>query len=155
MARSISLLAAALATAFASSAPAASTITGKLSKKGYTVVALAKDGTAVSAKAKSGAFSLKAPGSTVTIQLRAPNGRYAGPIVVGKKHGKVVLGIRRGARLGRVVVHSGYAAPAKKVAAKFVNPKVVAIAKGGGPIGSKTFGLVPGTGKLRQTGPNP
>jgi hypothetical protein len=135
-------------------AQAAGTITGKLNKHGYTVVALAEDGTAVSVNAKTGAFKVRAPASTVTLQLRGPNGRYAGPIVVGKtKHGKVILGIRRGAKLGRLAVKNGYAAPVHKLNRRFTNPRVSATAKGGGPIGSRTFGLVPGKDKLRQTGP--
>ena len=152
MRRSIPRVALVLCALIALPAQAASTITGKLNKRGYTVIALAKDGTTVSAAARSGAFTVKPPAGTVTIQLRAPNGRYAGPIVVGRHKGKVVLGIRRGAKLGKVLVKSGYGVTAKALKAKYVNSKVVATAKGGGPIGSKTFGLVPGT-HLRQTGP--
>ena len=150
---SIARLAVVLCLVLATDASAGSTITGKLNKRGYTVVALAKDGTAISAKATTGAFKVKAPGGTVTLQLRAPDGRYAGPVVVGKKHGKVVLGIRRGAKLGALVVKPGYATPKRKLAARFVNPKVVATAKGGGPIGSKTFGLVPGSHLRQAPGP--
>src|SRR4051812_7455966 len=135
---------------------ASSKITGTLSKKGYTVVALTKDGKVAPASAKNGSFSVNAPGGTVTIQLRDSHGRYAGPIVVGKSGGNVILGIRRGAKLGKVTVRSHYAAPMHKLAKKFVNSKVKAKAKakGGAPIGAGTFGLLAGKAGARQA-PNP
>lgn len=153
MSRMSPLVAALACLAVAAPATAAPTITGKLNKRGYTVVALARDGRAVSVSAKNGSFSLLAPSGTVTVQLRAPNGRYAGPIVVGTKKGKVVLGIRRGARLGKVLVKGGYAVPAKKLAGRFVNAHIVAIAKRGAPIGSKTFGYIRRRARIAQTPP--
>jgi hypothetical protein len=134
---------------------ASSKITGTLSKKGFTVVALTKDGKVATASAKNGSFSLKAPGGTVTLQLRDSHGRYAGAIVVGKSGGKVILGIRRGAKLGKVVIKSHYAAPKHKLAKRFVNSKVKATAKGGAPIGAGTFGLLAGKAHARQNPPPP
>ena len=57
-------------------------ITGTLSQPGYTVIALAGNGQAVSDVADAGAFSLAPPDGTVTLHLRAPDGTYAGPIVL-------------------------------------------------------------------------
>ncbi len=57
-------------------------ITGKLSRPGYTVIALADNGQAVTDQATNGAFKLKPPASEVTLHLRAPDGTYAGPIVL-------------------------------------------------------------------------
>lgn len=63
-------------------------ISGKLSKAGYSVLAPAPGGqgrvTLVRASS-DGRFSLRPPGGSVTRHLRAPDGNYAGPIVVGRK----------------------------------------------------------------------
>jgi hypothetical protein len=55
-------------------------ISGSLSKPGYTVIALAANGKATSVRANHGGFSLRPPADRVTLQLRAPNGIYAGPM---------------------------------------------------------------------------
>jgi len=88
-------------------------ITGKLDKDGYTVIAVAANGTATTAYAKRGRFTLRPPAKRVTLHLRAPDGRYAGPVVLrAAKPGKrVIVGVRQGASLGRITVRSklGYA----------------------------------------------
>src|SRR4051794_21599029 len=113
----LSPLAAALAAAlliFASAATAKQRpITGKLAKNGYTVIALSYDGAASSARIKSGRFSVVPPASRVTLSLRDKAGVYAGPIVVGKKGSKVVLGVKAGAPLGKLKLAKGFAPPAK------------------------------------------
>ncbi len=78
-------------------------ITGTLSKGGYTVIALAKDGEAKTDRAPKGNFKLRPPAKKVTLHLRAPDGTYAGPIVVAtRKHGKrAIEGVYAGAKLGR------------------------------------------------------
>src|SRR6266480_3276310 len=79
-------------------------ITGKLSKPGYTVIALAANGKAKVARASRRRFRLRPPAKRVTLHLRAPNGNYAGPIVVGRsrKGRRAILGVKAGARLGRI-----------------------------------------------------
>ncbi len=58
-------------------------VTGKLSKPGYTVIALAAGGEAVTDVAgPDGRFSLTPPAGTSTLHLRAPGGTYAGPITL-------------------------------------------------------------------------
>jgi hypothetical protein len=59
-------------------------ITGRLDKPGYTVIALAANGQAGSVIAQGGSFSVVPPAATVTLQLRAPDGIYAGPIVLAQ-----------------------------------------------------------------------
>ena len=49
-------------------------ITGKLSRPGYTVLALAANGKATSVVATHGKFHLKPPAKVVTLQLRAADG---------------------------------------------------------------------------------
>ena len=69
----------------ATSAPALAApepIGGKLSRPGYTVIALAADGQARTAIAPAGGFGFVPPADAVTLHLRAPDGTYAGPIVV-------------------------------------------------------------------------
>ncbi len=75
-------------------------ITGTLSKGGYTVIALAKSGEAKTDRAPKGAFKLRPPAKKVTLHLRAPDGTYAGPIVVGtRKQGKrAIEGVYAGAQ---------------------------------------------------------
>ena len=67
----------------ASAATKKKLITGTLSKPGYTVIALAADGEAKTARAAAdGSFSLAPPAGTATLHLRAPDGTYAGPMIV-------------------------------------------------------------------------
>ena len=95
----VALLALACASAPAAGA-APARITGKLSKPGYTVIAVASNGRAASARAPRGRFALVAPARKVTLHLRAPNGRYAGPVVLGGTAKRAIVGARAGARLG-------------------------------------------------------
>jgi hypothetical protein len=60
-------------------------IAGKLSKSGYTVIALAADGTAKSVNVKKRWFKLRPPAQRVTLHLRSRSGIYAGPIVITRK----------------------------------------------------------------------
>jgi hypothetical protein len=121
-------------------------ITGKLSKSGYTVFALAKNGKASSARTRPRKFKLRPPAKVVTLHLRAKDGTYAGPIVVGKKKkGKrAILGVKAGAKLGKVKVKAGkgYAKTKRKPPKKFVDAKRKARAKKGVPIGAGKFGRV-------------
>lgn len=134
---------AALLAAPASATAKPSPISGKLSKPGYTVIALAANGKATSTRAIHGSFRLRPPASRVTLQLRAPNGIYAGPIVLGKeKKGKrAIVGVKAGAKLGKIKIRKGYANVSKKLATKWIDTKRWARAKKGVPIGAGNFGL--------------
>jgi hypothetical protein len=125
------------AAASAKSAP----ITGTLSKPGYTVVALGYDGSAVSSHARS--FKLVPRSAKVTLQLRDAHGKYAGPVVVGTRSGKAILGVKAGAKLGKVTVLGGYA-KAGKVAAKFVDAARTTAKSI--PGNGRNFGLVKASG---------
>lgn len=129
------------------SAPAAAApkpITGKLSKPGYTVIAVAADGRATSVRATRGTFRLRPRAGSVTLHLRGPDGVYAGPIVVRReRNGKrAILGVRAGARLGGIKIRSGYATIAKRLSEKWVDPRRRARARKGVPIGARVFGRV-------------
>jgi hypothetical protein len=122
-------------------------ISGTLSKQGYTVIALAANGEATSVRASHGGFSLRPRAGSVTLQLRAPNGIYAGPVVVAsQQRGKQVIeGVRAGARLGKITisVSKGYARVAKRLPAKWLDTSRWARAKKGVPIGNgRNFGRV-------------
>ena len=117
-------------------------ITGRLSKPGYTVIALASNGRARSVRARAGTFRLVPPATRVTLQLRSPRGKYAGPVVVGRKGTRAVLGVRAGARLGKVVVHAGYARVARRLRSASVDSARWARARKGVPIGVGVFGRV-------------
>ncbi|MEK6276852.1 MAG: hypothetical protein AABM29_02410 [Actinomycetota bacterium] len=145
----VSCLAASLALLVAS-APAVAAkkpITGKLSKSGYTVLALAANGKTTAARANPRRFKLRPPAKRVTLHLRAKDGTYAGPIVVTrKKRGKrAILGVKAGAKLGRVKVKAGkgYAKVKRKPPRKLIDAKRKARAKKGAPIGAGNFGRVP------------
>ena len=142
----------ALLALLAASGPAAAApkpISGTLSKPGYTVIAIGTGGQKA-VRASPRRFELRlpagsgAPAQGVTLHLRAPNGAYAGPIVVGrKKKGKrAILGVRAGARLGKVKVRGGYATLSRPLRRKWVGGARAARARKGVPIGARTFGRV-------------
>jgi hypothetical protein len=139
------------AAALCAPAPAAAsthTITGKLNKRGYTVIAVAYAGKTSSTHARS--FRLKPRASRVTLQLRDAKGRYAGPVVVGRKGKKVVLGVRAGAKLGAIKVLRGYA-KATHVPKRAIDRHRAVAAKRGVPLGNgRNFGLV----RSRAHGPS-
>ncbi len=113
-------------------------ITGKLSKPGYTVIALGYNGKAVSSNARS--FRLVPRDTKVTLQLRNARGKYAGQVVVGGKGSSVIVGVKAGAKLGTIKIRSGYGRAAK---AKGVDKRRTAQARKGVPLGNgRNFGLV-------------
>jgi hypothetical protein len=116
-------------------------ITGKLSKSGYSVIALGYDGKAVVSKQKS--FRIVPKDTRVTLQLRDKKGRYAGPIVVGGTRKQLLVGVKAGAKLGTIKVLSGYAKTSKPLATKSVDLARTAQASKGIPLGNgRNFGLV-------------
>jgi len=123
-------------------AAASKSITGKLSKRGYTVIALAENGKATVARAEGRGFRLAPSAKRVTLHLRAANGTYAGPIVVGGSGRFAVVGVRAGARLGAIRVLRGYARVSRTLPAESLDAKRRARAKKGVPIGAKRFGRV-------------
>jgi hypothetical protein len=142
-----SCVGASLLALLASSGPVAAApkpISGKLSKPGYTVIALAANGKAKAVRASRGKFKLRPPAGRVTLQLRAPNGVYAGPVVIGrsKKRRLAIVGVRAGARLGRIKVGRGYARVSKRVRNRWVDAGRRARARKGVPIGAGRFGRV-------------
>jgi hypothetical protein len=128
----------------ASAAAAPKPITGKLSKPGYDVIALAAGGRATTVHVTRGRFRLVPPAASVSLHLRAPNGSYAGPLVVARaKRGKrVILGVRAGARLGNVTVRSGFAKVETRLARRSIDESRTARARKGVPIGARGFGRV-------------
>lgn len=119
-------------------------ISGKLSKPGYTVIALASDGKARTARAKP-KFRLRPPAKNVTLQLRDAEGVYAGPVVAAtrKKGKRAIIGVKAGASLGRTAVKpaKGYA-KAPRTPKKSLDANRRARAKKGVPIGAGRFGRV-------------
>lgn len=141
----------------ATSGPAAAApkpITGKLSKPGYSVIALAPTGTATLARARRGTFRVRPPARSVTLHLRAPDGTYAGPIVVGRKGSRSIVGVRAGARLGRVSVRRGYARPSRPLRRAWVDASHTARARRGVPIGAGRFGRVRSRPPRRSSPPD-
>jgi len=121
-------------------------VTGKLSKPGYTVVALAANGKARAVKATGRTFRLVPPAGTVSLHLRDPKGVYAGPIVVdAKKPTRVIVGVKAGAVLGTISIVKGYARLKAPPARRFVGSALTARAKKGAPIGAGVFGRVRST----------
>ena len=145
--RVAALSAAAVLALLVASAPAAAApkrITGKLSKPGYTVIALAADGKAKSVRVRRARFRVKAPRQQVTLHLRARSGKYAGPVVLAKRRGgrRAIVGVRAGARLGRLSVRSGYAKTRRRPRSKWLVTERYARARRGVPIGAGRFGRV-------------
>ena len=127
----------------APAAAAAKPITGKLSKPGYTVIALAANGKAKPVRAGRDRFKLRAPAKSVTLHLRRSNGKYAGPVVMAVAQGgkRAILGVRAGARLGRIAVRRGYAR-ARRPRAEWLVEGRYSRARRGIPIGARRYGRV-------------
>jgi hypothetical protein len=117
-------------------------ITGKLTETNYTVIALAPGGKARLVRARTGRFRVRPPAGSVTLQLRRANGRYAGPVVVGRAGRRAILGVRPGARLGKIRVRRGFARVARRVRREWLDTEVRARARRGVPIGARRSGLV-------------
>ena len=116
-------------------------ITGTLSKRGYTVIALAANGRATAVKARP-AFRLVPPARSVTLHLRGPKGRYAGPLVLGGTRTRAIVGVRHGTALGSIAIRSGYARPRRAPRARRLVTTRTARARRGVPIGAGKLGLV-------------
>jgi hypothetical protein len=116
----------------------------KLSKSGYTVVALDNAGHA--AKAAGRNVKLTPTATRFTLHLVDRRGNYAGPIVVAGKGTKVVVGLRGGGRLGTVKVKRGYGVAHAPRSA--VDRRRTARARKGVPVGARNLGRVAG----RSTG---
>jgi hypothetical protein len=125
-------------------------ISGKLTQPGYTVIAIAKNGRAQVRRAPHRSFNLRPPADVVTLHLRAPNGVYAGPVVLGgaRKGRRAILGVRAGARLGAIKVKPGrgYAKALNGLRrlqrSGWVDLKRWGRAKKGVPIGAGNYGRV-------------
>ncbi len=121
-------------------------IKGTLTARGYTLVAVSTSGKVTTKRVKSGRFSLRPPARVVTLHLRGRGGRYAGPVVVGTRKGgrRAVVGVRAGARLGRINVlpDDGIANAANKPPRRATDQRRIARAKKGVPIGAAVFGWV-------------
>ena len=147
--RVAAISAAAVLALLVASAPAAGApkrITGKLSKPGFTVIALASDGEARTVRVRRSRFRLRLPARRVTLHLRARNGLYAGPIVVrrAKRGRRAIVGVKAGAKLGKVKVNvrRGYA-KARRLRTKWVDRRRWGRAEKGAPKGNgRNFGRV-------------
>jgi hypothetical protein len=128
---------------FAASVPAgaAKAIKGKLSEPGYTVIALTGEGRMTSAGAEPD-FRLRTVAPKVTLHLRDPDGKYAGPVVVGDAGKRVIVGVKAGASLGRVIVREGYAEVARRLPKRSLDKSRTARARKGVPLGAGVFGRV-------------
>lgn len=141
----------ALVVLLAASAPAAAaspkSISGELSERGYTVIALAASGEARSVRVKRRRFRLRPPAGHVTLHLRGRDGSYAGPVVVGRAGKRAIVGVRAGARLGKVRVLRGYARVARRLPRRWMSETRYALARKGVPIGTRSFGRVRSRGR--------
>lgn len=134
------LLAIAVLLAAAPAQAAEKPISGKLASNGYTVIALAYDGGAASARIARGRFSVAPTARVVTLSLRDRAGEYVGPVVVGRKGRRAVLGVRAGARLGKVRLARGVGRA--KLRRSRTDRSRTAVTRKGRPIGAGRFGLV-------------
>lgn len=119
-------------------------ITGKLTKPGYTLIALAETGEARVVRVRRGRFAVRPPARAVTLQLRNRKGIYAGPVVAGRRERgtRAIVGVRAGANLGRVKVRRKYARVLKRLGDRALIEDVVVRARRGVPIGAGRFGRV-------------
>jgi hypothetical protein len=134
----------ALLVAATPAAAAPKRIIGKLSKPGYDVIALTAEGRASLVQVKRRRFRIRPLAEDVTLHLRAPNGREAGPVVIDRaKRGKrAILGVRAGARLGKIKIRRGWARVTHRVADEWIDTSRRARARKGVPLGAGNFGFV-------------
>ncbi|MGH2838670.1 MAG: hypothetical protein ACRDJY_10055 [Thermoleophilaceae bacterium] len=116
-------------------------ITGKLSARGYTVIALTAGGEARAVRARP-KFKVRPLAATVTLHLRARSGKYAGPVVLRRKEKRVVMGVKPGARLGKIKVEKGYGLVAHRPRGRWLDLDVTARARKGVPRGARNLGRV-------------
>jgi hypothetical protein len=146
-----------LAPAAAPAARRLAPITGR-APAGYTVIALALNGHAADATVQAGGrFRVVPTAARVTLQLRAPDGTYGGPVVVAP-HGphQVVVGVRAGARLGVIRVANGFGKVAG-VLSGALDTSRLAFARRRRPTGARRLGHVrrwPSLGRSGGTGPS-
>lgn len=121
-------------------------ITGKLSKRGFTVLAVDADGRASTVTPKHGKFRLRPPSRRVTLHLRDANGVYAGPIVLAREERgrRAIVGVKPGTRLGLIRVDSrrDYSYSVRKPPRRSTDLAGWVRAKRGVPIGAGNFGRV-------------
>jgi hypothetical protein len=120
---------------------AAKPITGELDRPGLTVVALAPHGRVTEARARPG-FKVVPPAPVVTLQLRNRRGAYLGPVVMEGRHSRVTLGVRAGAKLGRIEVRHGYARVSRRLPPGALDRAQTARARRGVPRGAGSLGWV-------------
>jgi hypothetical protein len=123
------------------------TVSGKLDRAGYGVVAVGYNGKI--ALTRKQAFSLKVPDGHYTLQLLTAKGKYGGPVIVGYKGKAALEGLTTSVKLGtiKVVVGAGYAAPVKSVPKQDLDLKRLVNTKGKAPIGNgRNFGFVSSRG---------
>jgi len=119
-------------------------IQGQIDGAGYTVIALAPNGKARSAR--GGRFSIVPPAKVVTLQIRNRSGQYLGPLVARGKGARVIVGIRAGAKLGHIRLFGRYARPVRQPRGKWLDTSRTALARHGVPIGAGLRGFVKSRG---------
>ena len=129
-------------------------ITGTLSSPRFEVIALDDAGRARAARPDAkGRFRVVPTAPRVTLQLRSTGGVYAGPVVVASaptlvveergrrtKYERVIMGVRAGADLGRIVVRDGYGDTVRRPAANELDTSRLAFAKRRRPCGARRRG---------------
>jgi hypothetical protein len=123
-------------------------IFGNVRSRGHrSVVAVAGDGKAAAVRASP--FTLVPPARRFRLEVRGPDGTYAGPVVASGSGREVVVGFRAGAKLGPVVRRDGYWVLQRALPRRFQDTTSTARAVGGVPIGARTLGLAraPATGR--------
>jgi hypothetical protein len=129
-------------------------IRGTLDRTGLVVVALAADGSTESAPANP-RFRLAPPDEVVVLHLRGRGGAYLGPVVVAGRDRRVTLGVRAGARLGRIELRNGYALVSRVPVRRSIDRRVTARARRGKPLGTGAFGGLPGPAQGRSAQAEP
>jgi hypothetical protein len=129
-------------------AQASTVVEGQLGGGGrYIVVGVTRKGTGPSARARrDGSFRLRFPGRSArgaTIHLIKPRGAYYGPVVLRRsRRGAYAALSGDSAKLGRIRLRRGYAAPRRQPKAALVSTKRFIRLRRGKPVGAGRLGLV-------------
>lgn len=123
--------------------------------EGYVIVGTSVSGEGVSQTlGANGKFSLKVAGAAArgtTLQLIAPSGRYFGPLVLRAKGGTGFLALSgKPGNLGQIVLHDGWAAPARPAPGKVADrTRPTGLDVDGAPLGAGRLGMVATASALR------
>ena len=92
-------------------------IRGSLDRPGAVI---ARGGGKTRSVATGRRFKLRPPARIVIIRVRDRGGKNLGPLVVGRRDGRAIVGVRAGTRIGLVRARRGYLVPVRRLPSRSI-----------------------------------